>query len=497
MACIADDQLRMNPNTRNIGDKLLWIILAFFAIVFSSISLLNHFNFRTYGLDYGMFNQALFAYSEGKSALFTQGLFGDEINYLCDHYSPILILLSPIRWIAGTYGLLIVQILVLLSSAFFIYKTSILKGIHHQIALMLSVFSLSFWCVYGALAYDFHTNVILAALLPAMYFYLLKGSYIELSLLVLVGLMCKENSGYILFFFFLVLSIESKLEKRKRMACICFAGFSLLAMMLTLFYLMPNECGANRPNVESFYRAFGNTFSEAIQKMITSPVRVLKLFILDHGDQLAPTKVTTYWFLLLSGGMFVFLKPRFLLLLIPLLMQKFLSTNELLWDVSGHYSIEFAPLLALAAVCFMSDFHVKAWSKWVMLTSIALAFFISWRGVISRNERANVFSSLHYQSEINKRHFDQLKHAIPASAVLSCSSHLAPHLSFRDKVFIFPVVLDADFVLLDKFAKSTYPISRPEFEIQLQYFRVSDEFYAVAETDQLILFERIGSKQKQ
>ena len=487
----------MNLSKHTQLNSQLWIIIAFFATIFSSISLLNHFNFRTYGLDYGMFNQALFAYSEGKSALFTQGLYGDEINYLCDHYSPILILLSPIRWIAGTYGLLIVQILVLLSSSFYIYKTSILKGIQHQMALMLSIFALSFWCVYGALAYDFHTNVILAGLLPAMYFFHWKGAYFKLSVLVFVGLMCKENSGYVLFFFFLVLALEEKLERRKRMASLCFAGLSLLVMILTLFYLMPKECGASHPNVESFYQAFGNTFSEAIVKMINSPMRVLKLFILDHRDQLAPTKVTTYWFLLLSGGIFVLLKPRFLLLLMPLLLQKFLSTNELLWDVNGHYSIEFAPLLALAAVCFMSDFHLKSWSKWMMITSIALAFFISWRGVISRNERANIFSSQHYQSEINKREFDQLKRAIPSSAMLSCSSNLSPHLSFRDKVFIFPVVLDADFVLLEKYAKSTYPISRPEFEILLQFYRVSEEFYAVAETEQLILFERRVSKKKQ
>lgn len=476
--------------TDSMRNMWIWLVLFFFAVIFSSISLINHFNFRTYGLDYGMFNQALFAYSEGRSATFTQGLYGEEMSYLCDHFSPIMMLLSPVRWIAGSYGLLILQILVLLSSAFFIYRISIFRGIRHGTALLLSIFSLSFWCVYGALAYDFHTNVILAGLLPPMYYYFHRGAYIKLVFLVLLGLMCKENSGYVLFFFFMVIATGRALEWKQRKVSLIFGSVSLVAMLLTIFYLMPAECGAIRPNVESFYHGFGGTFTEAIGNMITSPIRVLKLLIFDHQGRIAPTKITTYWFLLFSGGLFALLKPRFLLLLIPLLLQKFLSTNEVLWDVNGHYSIEFAPVIALAAVCFCGDYHQRFWVKWAMMISIGLALFISWRGVISRNERANLFSAAHYQSEIVRSDFDRMSNFIPNSAVLSCSSHLSPHLSFREKVYNFPIVLDADFILLDKRAKSTYPISRPEFDKQLQYFRMSDEFYVVVESDQLILFEK-------
>ena len=121
-----------------------------------------------------MFNQALFQFSIGENAQFTQGIVGEEVNYLCDHFSPVIILLSPLRFVLGTYTLLLVQIFAVLINAYFLYRIALEKELGETKALLVAALGLSMWPVFAALSYDFHTNVIAACLLPGMYFFLLK-----------------------------------------------------------------------------------------------------------------------------------------------------------------------------------------------------------------------------------------------------------------------------------------------------------------------------------
>lgn len=45
------------------NNKLAYLILVVFGIIFSSVSFVNHYNFRTYALDLGLYNNALFDYA--------------------------------------------------------------------------------------------------------------------------------------------------------------------------------------------------------------------------------------------------------------------------------------------------------------------------------------------------------------------------------------------------------------------------------------------------
>ncbi|MFM7731138.1 MAG: DUF2079 domain-containing protein, partial [Flavobacteriales bacterium] len=85
-------------------------LLAFMipAVLWALVSFVNHACFRTYALDLGMMNQALYQFSIGEEPMFTQGL-GEPMPYLCDHFSPALILFVPFQWVFGSYGLLVVQ----------------------------------------------------------------------------------------------------------------------------------------------------------------------------------------------------------------------------------------------------------------------------------------------------------------------------------------------------------------------------------------------------
>ncbi len=94
-------------------NKQLLIVIAFFAIVYSLISLVNHYCFRTYALDLGAYTNALYDYFHfqwNDSAVFKE--LGE--NLLADHFDLYLIIFSPFSLFFGSYTLLIVQIVFIL-----------------------------------------------------------------------------------------------------------------------------------------------------------------------------------------------------------------------------------------------------------------------------------------------------------------------------------------------------------------------------------------------
>ena len=79
-----------------------WLILVFvfFGSVFASISFINHFNFRTYGWDLGINQNAIFDYAHFRwnDCMIMQPSFD---NVLADHFSLYPILVSPYYFLAG------------------------------------------------------------------------------------------------------------------------------------------------------------------------------------------------------------------------------------------------------------------------------------------------------------------------------------------------------------------------------------------------------------
>ena len=56
--------------------RLAWLITALYGTVFCLISLVNHYNFRTYGLDLGIYTHGIYSYSHLNWHTFTLGLDG-------------------------------------------------------------------------------------------------------------------------------------------------------------------------------------------------------------------------------------------------------------------------------------------------------------------------------------------------------------------------------------------------------------------------------------
>lgn len=152
---------------RNRTLYLSILVTIVYAVIYSSISLWNHYVFRTFAYDLGIKNQALWDYAHLRMNYNTvlQELNG-EINILANHFEPVIMLFAPLYYVFGSYTLLVVQIFFLLLGGWGIRRLIIHQSGNEWLALTGMLVFYSMWGVFGALSFDFHTNVIAASVVP-------------------------------------------------------------------------------------------------------------------------------------------------------------------------------------------------------------------------------------------------------------------------------------------------------------------------------------------
>jgi uncharacterized membrane protein len=101
-----------------------------------------------------------------------------------------------------------------------------------------------------------------------------------------------------------------------------------------------------------------------------------------------------------------------------------------------------------------------------------------------KDVRSNVFAAEHYQSTLNRGSFKSVEHKLTSEGALSVSSHLSPHVSNRSTVYVWPVVKDARYVLVDR--NRLEPNERSVVDTMVH----SSEWKVLAEEQSLLLIER-------
>ena len=96
-----------------------------------------------------------------------------EENLLADHFDIYLILFAPLTILFKTYTLLIVQIAAILLGGIGIYKLFNSNN-NSTIALYATIYFHLFYGVFSSVAYDYHSNVIAASIVPWLFYYIQK-----------------------------------------------------------------------------------------------------------------------------------------------------------------------------------------------------------------------------------------------------------------------------------------------------------------------------------
>jgi len=489
--------MRFSLKNRNLNYPLI-IVFTVFGIIFSLISLPNHYFLRTSALDLGMFNHAIYQFAHFKMADFTLGTKGHVVPYLGDHFSLITILISPLYYLFGTYTLLIVQVFSIIFGGLGIYKYSKLYENNKLITIFVIQF-FSIWGIYSALSFDFHTNVLAAMFVVWFIYYYTLGLKLQTLVFFVLILISKENMALWLIFILIGLMLKGGLKRYKDWFRyeIPLILFCVIYFAIIMGIIMPNLLDGKGYNQLNRYASLGTTLSEILSNIIYHPWNTIKLLWVNTNSNpnLDNIKVDTYLMILYSGGIALIARPYYLVMLIPIIAQKMFSSSPGMWSLKAQYSIEFVPIISLAFIDFSTSIKSKA-VKTILIYIITAGTIISTFSKLDRRKgpfkinNIRFYQKQHYTSQLNIKEINKGLKLIPENANLSIHSRLAPHLAFRDTIFLFPHIHNADYIALITKNAGTYPLKKKSFIKKVSTLRSNDKWKIIHDHNDLLILKR-------
>ncbi|WP_051797966.1 DUF2079 domain-containing protein [Catenuloplanes japonicus] len=256
---------------------------------------------------------------------------------LGDHFSPIFALLAPVLWIYDSAIVLVyAQVILICLSGVPIYhifrrRYGIWVG-----AGMLTAY-LATHAVTGTIMFPVHEVMFGAPLLAWGLERALAGKWNHATAIFMLLVTVKEDGGL----FCAMLGLFALFNRRWRHG-IFLMVWGVVWFVLTLKLIIPNvNPGGFTYAVDYQDSLHADGILEGIPYMITHPFEIIGILI-DH-----PSKVETWMKLLLPVG-FAALASPLVLLLVPVMMSRMLSSRDTQWASNLYYDMPLMPILFAA-----------------------------------------------------------------------------------------------------------------------------------------------------
>lgn len=445
-------ELTQSKKQKNITFAAVFIVAG---VVYCLISLVNHYLFKTYALDLGLYTNFMYQYAHFRRAdLFMVDMAPQSA--LSAHFDLWLVILSPLVYLFGSYTLLIVQIAAVLFGGWGVYK---LIGLYTDDDLMPLLATVVFFLSFGilhAMAYDYHSNVVSAMMLPWMLYEVKRERFGWATLFVVLIVIGKENLSLWLLFIAIGLMWDYRKDKKALWFLSGYALFGVVYFIVVNMMVMPRlgARGIMR------YEYLGGNYLEIAKNLIIHPNETLRILFTNTSSlhRFDGVKAEFYVCALASGMLLTLLKPNYLLMLVPLLAQKMLATDGMLWGVSAQYSVEFVPVLVVSSFLVLLRLKKRLWRIVLsvsLLVSVVLTTFYTIG--VPRSflfvDQICIYQGRHYQ----QRKFDanfarQLIGQIPKDVHVCASSAFVPHLALRSQIedIAYNLNTKAEYLLVTK-----------------------------------------------
>lgn len=366
-----------------------------------------------------------------------------------------------------------------------------------KFANLAAIHFFSIWAIYSALAFDFHDNVVGAMFVPWFLYFIRYDKWAKASIMFALVLISKENMSLWMFFICLGLLVLHRKEQLKLKNISFFAVISIFYFFVVMYYIMPSLANEGQGYMHFEYSALGDNFGEAILTIIQRPGYIFSLLFENHinAKSAIGTKSELHFVVLLSGGVFLFFKPQYLIMLIPIYAQKLFNDDPGKWGINAHYSIEFVPILTIAAFTWILEKRSRL--KFLFAYILVAVTIITSGSVLDRrvSKWYNSVNHQFYKKEHYIRDFDvngmhKILNNIPDDAIVSAQTMLVPHIALRDKIYLFPDVGDAEYIVLLTADDNTYPLNRENYLEEIEKYRNNDEWEIFLENDYALLFKR-------
>ena len=426
-----------NPSARR---ALVWTALLFSGLTFT-VSWWHWWTFQYGTFDLAFYVQALWLALRGKwmVSLLNVPLMGN-------HAEPIVFLLTPLFAIWPHPMLFVaVQTLAFATMPFTAWHIGRKLGLEIWAALFLALATLVTPAALSIGIYEFHPEALAAPLLLLLYEARLGERYGRFWLWFLAVLAVKENMAPLLAMYCAVFAVlEWKRGRAWQIA------WNLLPIAVAVGWLLvygkvisPALNGGNVDYLQ-LYGQLGDSPGDIVRKFFTEPHLAFEALRTSlTQDNMLPA-------LLLPFLALPLLRPRWLLIAAPLLLQHLLSYRYTEWSLGAHYPAPFLALFWIGAAEGLNKLRAQtAIAGAVLLACVAAHFFVGparWlvqeipglSAVLEEREwkahmiddipaDASVTAGLGFLSHLAKReHLISLHHILKGLKTLSITAYTPP-----------------------------------------------------------------------
>ena len=477
----------------------LIIVLFVFGLIFCSISLVNHYNFRTFGWDLGIYNNIIYDYAHFRWNDCILMLPNHQFeNILSDHFNLLHFFFSPLYWVLGTYTMLIVQIAGILFGGLGIYN--FIKNLtnNKKLAILATIHFFSIWGIYSALGFDYHDNVLAAMFVPCFINYIHLEKWWKATIFFILILISKENMALWAFFIGLGLICLYYKDTKKIKYLTAYTFFSIIYFFIVVKLIIPSLAIEGKEYLHFNFHALGDNFSGAIKTIYTKPIYVFGLLFKNHLNDPVYNgiKAELHYITLLSGGIILIFRPQYLIMLLPIFAQKLFNDDYQKWGLNLQYSIEFVPILTIAVFSWIHKLNNnkrKIILGYIFVIVCIITTFSTLNSRVSKwynPEFIRFYKKEHYIRDFNVKELHKILKLIPDNAIVSAQSMIVPHLAFRDYIYHYPYVQNAEYIVLLTADESKYPLTKDEYNNKISEYKHSPDWDIFYENEYALIFKR-------
>jgi uncharacterized membrane protein len=499
-ASVANGAWPVRARSRRDGALALAVVLAFaWAAASATLAVRKHHSFHSNAYDLGLQQHVVWNTAHGRWFQYTYmvAFNPDLVNHLGDHVNLVLLPIAALYFVHdGPETLLVVQALAVASGMVPLFLIARRRIGHDGPALALASLYLLHPALQAALLFDFHPIVLAAPLFLWSYFFAVVRRDGWLVLATILLLATQENAALVVALLGALVAIEGRGR----------AGAALLAagvgwFVVCYFAILPALNPGVGSNAFARYRHLGSSWSEVMTRVLLHPVEV--------ATQVLDTSARAYLgALLVPFGFVSLLAPEILLCAATEVGLNLLSDFPAQRTIDHQYASVTVAVAALAAVVGAGRAARFAGARLGMPPAAIAWSLAAWAIAATAVFQARSYGTIRalgreyagvYTDSAHARLGREMLARIPAGVAVSAQGTIAPHVSRRPRVYVFPTVADAEWVALDRHANRfpvhLMPLSglTPEesYREYVQRLTASGDFRTVADADGWMLLRRL------
>ena len=451
------------PARWSLPARMVALGIALYAIHFTQLSWLRYMNFHAALKDLGMYTQQLWGALQGRMFLCSVYELPND-NMLAEHVMPIVMALAPLYalW-TDPRMLLLIQAVFVALAAWPLYQIGLRFGLNRAMAMIPALSWLMHPMIQSANLYDFHPDALAPFFVLMTFLAMLDRRWKAYWVLAFLAIMCKEDVALPV----ALIGVYAALTRRHWALGAVTVALAGVWFIVSVDVIVPHFR-------ETVYR-HGDRYLHLVAPYLDADAPKPGLFQIAWIMLLHPVWTISHLFtaarvnglLELLGpvvGM-ALLGPLELFIALPAIAANLLAEHERQHGFNLHYPFSMAPFLYVASASGLarlgglggrrfpgrflamdSDRRKARVAFWAVAMLLASVTFCYWNGqtVLSRRHASRRY-------RVGERYAvgRDLARQVPPGAAVSAQTTVGTHLTHRFKIYEFPHVRDADWIVLD------------------------------------------------